>query len=966
MRPISGTPPAHAAQPGSLLTRFQQLRLETLLLHVVALLLLALPAGAQQDTLRQPGGPPPGDVLLGEDVRAGDPAVPQTFDWWRAGDIPAATPWGQQIDARATELMRSWTTRPEYTNRFVDHLPVAPGVVSPMDHFGYPIGRPGHLHSVQEIYGYHEALAASSPRVNFNLLGTTEEGNRLALVQIGSAENLARLDRVREGMNALADPRRTSPEEARRWIAELPVIHTIYSGLHSPETGQPETTMELAYRLAASEDPMIRAIRDSVVVFIVPVVEPDGRNRVVDWYRLHGLDIVDFEDRIPGPPFWGKYIRHDNNRDGLQMIARLTQEMLALFTEWKFPIGLDMHESVPYLYVSTGTGPYNPNLDPITISEWQWIANYEVTALTALGKPGVWTHGFYDGWNPSYLLWQTNNRNAIGRFYETFGNSLPHTMRRELPDALTEVRWYRPNPPRTETIWSLRNNVNYGQTGVLHSLHLYSQNRSRILEQFWTKSNNSLQRGRTTPPFAFHLPTDQPRKANVEHLLNNLRRQGIEVQRADAGGTFGDVIVRRGDYLVRMDQPYRDYVQTLMGIQRFPENAPRPYDDVGWTFGHLYNVTVNAVAERAVQELDAALMTDRIAIPGRVDVGRRVDWYAVSPAASAYALGARFELGDVPMHAAEEAIEARGRSLPAGTWLLPASATARDRVEEWARRHGFDLVGLTDSQLRGVARAEMRLPRIAVLHSWRNTQDDGWVRFNLDQSGVPYTYLPEDRLAGQDLRADYDVILFPEQGRASTGRAIFAGVDPKFSPLPYLPDPAYPALGVHSQTADITGGMGYEGLAALRDFMHAGGTFITLGSATTLPVELGLVRDVTLAEPPGLFVPGSVVQGRVVRAEHPIAWGYDERVPLINRFGPYLEVPDALDDRVVVRYAAADELFLSGLVINGAGLADRPAVVALPVGAGRAVLFGFNPLHRYQTHGMFSLAWNALLHWDRL
>ncbi len=930
------------------------------------LLLWPAPSPGQQDTARSPGGPPPADALADDDIVAGNPLVPQTFDWWRAAPIAATTPWGQPVDVAATELMRSWTTMPEYTNRFVDHLPVADGVVSPMDHFGYPIGRPGYLHRVEEIHGYHQALAESSPRVNFQLLGETEEGNRLALVQIGSEQNLARLERVREGMNALADPRRTSEDEARGWIAELPVIHTIYSGLHSPETGQPETTLELAYRLAASEDPMIQAIRDSVVVFLIPVVEPDGRNRVVDWYRKHGLDIVEFDERIPGPPFWGKYIRHDNNRDGLQMTARLTQETLGLFLDWRFPIGLDMHESVPYLYVSTGTGPYNPDIDPITISEWQWIANYEVTALTALGKPGVWTHGFYDGWNPSYLLWQTNNRNAIGRFYETFGNSLPHTMTREVGPARTSVTWYRPNPPRAETVWSLRNNVNYGQTGVLHSLHLYARNRTRILEQFWTKSNNSLERGRTEAPYAYHLPVDQARKGNVAHLLNNLRRQGIEVHRADGAGTFGDIQVRRGDYLVRMDQPYRNYIQTLMGVQRFPEDAPRPYDDVGWTFGYLYNVTANAVPERGVQDLAATLMTTDITISGQVDVPRRAAWYAVDPAASAYALEARYQLQDVPMEVTRAPIELRGRTLAAGTWLIPAGAVERGTVEDWAGRHGFDLVGLTDGQVDGVGRAEMRTPRIAMLHSWRNTQDDGWVRYNLDRMGVPYTYLPEDRIGGMDLRAHFDVILFPEQGRASTGRAIFDGIDPKFSPLAYRPDARFPALGVHSQTDDMTGGMGYEGLAALRDFMNAGGTFITLGSATTLPVEFGLVRGVSLTSPSGLFVPGSVVQGRVARADHPVAWGYEERVPLINRFGPYLDVPSDLEDRVILRYGAADELFLSGLVINGAGLANRPAAVAVPVGEGTAVLFGFNPLHRYQTHGMFALVWNAILHWDGL
>jgi hypothetical protein len=323
--------------------------------------------------------------------------VPQTFDWHLTKPIPATTPWGQAIDVESTGLIRSWTTLPEYTTAAVDHLPDHPSVVSPTRHFGYPIGKPGVLHRVDQIYGYFESLAASSPRVNFQLLGETEEGNRLALVQVGSERNLSRLDEIRRGNRALADPRNTSPEEARRLISDLPAIYTFYAGLHSTETGPPEMVMELAYRLAVSDDPAIRMIRDSVVVFIVPVAEPDGRNRVVDWHRRHNADVYRFDDRT-NPPYWGKYIFHDNNRDGLQLSARLTQVLVDLFEEWRYPLGHDLHESVPYLYVSTGTGPYNPNLDPIAVSEWQWMANKEVNDLTAAGLPGVWTHGFYDGW----------------------------------------------------------------------------------------------------------------------------------------------------------------------------------------------------------------------------------------------------------------------------------------------------------------------------------------------------------------------------------------------------------------------------------------------------------------------------------------------------------------------------------------------------------------------------------------
>ena len=920
----------------------------------------------QVDTLseaRPPGGPPPQESV---DVTGGGPAAPQYFDWWREDPVVETTPWGQAVDVEATQWMRSWTTSPEFTNPLVDHLPVAAGVVSPADHFGYPIGRPGYLHRVEEIHGYHQALAASSPRVMFEQLGETEEGNHLALVKIGSEANLARLERVREGMAALADPRRTSADEAEQWIAELPAIHLVISGLHSPETGHPEVTLELAYRLAASEDPMIRRIRENTIVLIVPVMEPDGRNRVVDWYRKHATEIYDYDDRIPGPPFWGQYVRHDNNRDGLQLTTRLMQEWVDLFERWRPLVALDLHESVPFLYVSTGTGPYNPHVDPITVSEWQWVSNYEVTGLTALGMPGVWTHAFYDGWNPGYMVWVANNRNAIGRFYETFGNSLPQTMTRTLGGNFTSVEWYRPNPPYEESVWSLRNNVNFAQSGVLHSLEWAAENRATLLRNFWRKSNNSLNRGRTEGPFAYVVPADQPRRANVAHLLNTVRRQGIEVHRAQAPGSWGEVSVAVGDYLIRMDQPYRDFVQSLFSVQHFPEDAPRPYDDVGWTFGYLYNIDVQAVEDREVQDLAAELVTEAVHLPGRVSAGPGTAWYAVVPDASNETLRARFELGQTPVYAAREEIALRGRTIAPGAWLVPADRIERSRIEQWATGHGFEVVGLTDRQVQGVERHRTQLPRIALLHSWRNTQDDGWVRYNLDRMGIPYEYFPEDRLAGTDLRQRFDVILFPEQGRGSSARAIFEGLDPDDGPLPWRPHADYPALGQFSQTDDMTGGMGYGGLAALQRFMEQGGTFITLGSATTLPVDFAMVRGVSLAQPDGLFVPGSIVQGRVERPASPIAYGYSGNVPLINRFGPYLNVSDALEDNVVFRYGAADELFLSGLVIGGGQLAERPAVVTVPSGQGHLVLFGFNPLHRYQAHGLFSLVWNSIIHWDQL
>ncbi len=895
------------------------------------------------------------------------PPVPQTFDWARSTPVPATTPWGQPIDVASTELIRSWTTLPEYITPLVDHLPDDPAVVSPTDHFGYPIGKPGVLHRADEIYGYFDALAASSPRVRFERLAETEEGNHLALVQVGSERNLARLEEIRAAMQALSDPRVTSEAEAQRLMRDLPVIYTFYAGLHSPETGPPEMVMEMAYRLAVSDDPLIRMVRDSAVVFIVPVAEVDGRNRVVDWHRRYNRDVFTPEDRVPGPPYWGKYIVHDNNRDGLQMSLALTRELIRLALEWHYPVTHDLHESVPYLYTATGTGPYNPTIDPIAVSEWQWMANFEVTALTALGLPGVWTHGFYDGWYPGYLTWVSgNNLNGNGRFYETFGNSVPNTMVRELGERQTRTEWYRPNPPRAETLWSLRNNTNYMETGALTALSLAAQNRTRLLEQYWTKTKNSLERGRTIAPYAWVVPAEQARRADAAEMLENLRTKGIEVHRARAAGEFGDVAVRTGDYMVRMDQPLRNYARTLMEVQEFPEDAPPPYDDVAWTFPLMYNVEAHPVDDAAVLGLAMEPVSGPLAIPGRITSARGAEWYVVEPTASAQAVRAWLALRDVPVFAAEEEVRVGDRSVPAGAWLIQRSSMERDRIETLAREVGLRVLEAPAAAVSGVKRHAMEVPRIALLHTWANTQDGGSVRYALDRLGVPYTYLGEDRLGTEDLRGRFDVILFPNQGGGASAKDIFQGIDPKWGPLAYTGTPEYPTHGYPDSTEDMTGGMGYEGLTALRDFVNRGGTLVTMGSASTIPVEFGLVRDVEQEETRSIFVPGSIVQGVVQRPTHPLAYGYAEEVPLYHRFGPYLRVPEEMEENVVLRYAPTGSLLLSGVAKSPGEMGGDPALVTVPTGQGHLVLFGFDPMHRFQNHGNFGFVWNALMNWNDL
>ena len=142
----------------------------------------------------------------------------------------------------------------------------------------------------------------------------------------------------------------------------------------------------------------------------------------------------------------------------------------------------DLHESVPYLYDNTvGDGPYNAWLDPLLTNEWQMIGWNNVQEMTRLGMPGVFAHGNFDTWSPGYLMFMAATHNGISRLYETFGNGgTAETVERTLSPSETSRTWYRQNPPLPRVKWSLRNNNNYEQTGLLVSLSYFANNRAAV------------------------------------------------------------------------------------------------------------------------------------------------------------------------------------------------------------------------------------------------------------------------------------------------------------------------------------------------------------------------------------------------------------------------------------------------------------------------------------------------------
>ena len=419
--------------------------------------------------------------------------------------------------------------------------------------------------------------------------GRTDEGREQIVAVVADEDTIRDLDTYKGYLARLADPRGLDDAGASRVIAQAKPIYFLMGGLHSSETGPPEMLMELAYRLAVDNSPLYEQIRRNVIVMIIATAEPDGRDRYVDWYYRYRTAQEVENDGIPGPPYWGKYIYHDNNRD-INYSQVTMRNWLKFYLQWHPPIMHDLHESQPLLYTFSGQAPQNPTLDPILYAELPWFSNFEMSKLLSYGMPGVWDHAFVDMWSPGYLGFMSSNHNGMLRMYETFGNGGANTLRRNLDRAgeggsaapetagrgggLTAREWYRPMPAPHQLVWSMRNNTNYMETAVLSALELTSNFSKSVLENFYRKSRNSIQSGKNEAPFGYVLPAGQRDMTRVAFIVNILRLQGIEVGRATAAVKLKDGTFPAGSFIVKLDQPYGRLAKILLEISEVSRSQP--------------------------------------------------------------------------------------------------------------------------------------------------------------------------------------------------------------------------------------------------------------------------------------------------------------------------------------------------------------------------------------------------------
>jgi hypothetical protein len=989
---------------------------------------------------------------------------------------PARDP-NQAIDEEYTRKIREYTTEPFFNSPLTDYLPASPTVPTPKVVLGDVAGAPGKLPYAEEVYRYMRLLEKASPRVKVYSIGTTEEGREMIAVAVASEKLLAKLEENRARLAKLADPRtiNLNDDEADKLVAASFPIYYITGTIHSTETGSPTALMELAYRLAVDDSAYIKNIRDNMVILITPVVEVDGRNRMVDVYNWH---LAHPNENWPSLIYWGHYVAHDNNRDAIGLSLKLTRNVLNTYVSWKAQVIHDLHESVPYLYDNTiGDGPYNAWVDPILTDEWQMIGWNNVSEMTKFGMPGVFAHGNFDTWSPGYLMFIAATHNGISRLYETFGNAGADTVERTLSPNDYQRTWYKQNPPLPKARWSQRNNNNYQQSALLTTLFYFSNNSKLFLKNFYLKSKRSIEKPKNEGPAAYVFPAGDPRLGNQAELLRTLQAQGCEIHRATAPFTVMVKAKKGGDkkeepkpqpaasitptpaaksvdqpkttaqekpaaepkeaekkteprefptgsYIVRMNQPYSRIADAVLDYQYWSPTDPQQdiYDDTAWTMGELGNVEVVRVTDVKVLEAAADLVKGEVQSPGGINGSGAI--YLINHVADNNLMTLRYQLKDVAIEAAEEPFEAAGQKFNRGSFILRKASA--DDLKRAATELGIQVYAVETAPT--VKSHPVKTARIAIMHTWLSTQDEGWWRLAFDQLKVPYDYIStQDVAKASDLRSKYDVIVFAPVGRGAA--AIISGLPMYGNPIPWKTTTLTPNLGKIDSTDDMRPGLGWTGLMNLQKFVQTGGVFITVDDTSDLAVTNGFTPGVSIARAQRLKAIGDILRMKTVDAASPIAYGYGDSLamycmngPIFNlsntvggrggrqRPGPRatgrgtaddpdvvqgrppVEVPEPpksevweaapISDeqrrnnggiippeqrpRVVLRYADSKDLFVSGLLDGGDEIAQHPAVIDAPYGTGHVILFSTNPIWRGQTKGSYFLVFNAILNFDNL
>lgn len=784
----------------------------------------------------------------------------------------------------------------------------AQGAPTPESVLGHRVGADRQLADWPQIVGYFAKLAAATPAVSIETLGKTTMGKPLFAAIISTPENVKRREEIFAAQRKLADPRVLKTADEATLYAHQPAVLVIQCNIHSDEIASSQMAMELAYRLATN-DTLQAELRNAVVI-LIPSVNPDGEEMVVEWYRSQlGTQWEGGEM----PWIYNKYTGHDDNRDWFMMTQIETRLVTqALYREWLPEIFYDVHQQGSEgsrLFVPPFLDPVDPNIDPLIVRGIGLIGAEMSSALESRGKTGVVDHAVYDMWWHGGARSTPARHNMIGLLTEAASVRVATPIvqvdseltghERGLPKYERSVNF--PNPWKAGR-WTLRDIVDYELIASEALVQLASTERERYVRDFVTLGRRQIAMGESDSVKAWEIPSAQRDPSAAMQMENALALGGIEMSMTDSS------------IIVPMAQPFRAHAKDLLEVQHYPKRLlwpggppEQPYDVTGWTLPLQMGVRVRALATMPK-------------VIGRVDMMNTVNG-GESKSISAANTGA--------FAAVSKALASRHR-------VTVGAGSTNSKANHYTLTH---------------------LPRIAIYRPWTGNMDEGWCRWVLEQFNLPYVSMTDSVAKAGKLRDHFDVLLVPDMSL----RELRDGNSPSETPPQYAG--GLGTAGIEAIREFVTNG----GTLVLLDHASELATE-SLGVPVKRIVVPRRLTDETRSRAPGagesaepLYAPGSILRV-LVDTTNAISYGMPDTAAVYFTNSVTFDVGAASQVRVIARYPdRGEDILLSGYLQGASQIAGKAAAISALVGRGHVVMFGFRPQHRGQSYGTFRMLFNALL-----
>ncbi len=844
-----------------------------------------------------------------------------------------------------------------------------PQVPTPRDVLGFTPGDDYKLADFSQLRGYFEKLDAASARVQVTSAGKSTEGRDMLVAVISSEANLANLATHRDRARRLALVRGVPDDEARQMARAGKAIVWIDNGLHASEVATAQHSMLLAWRVATEETPEMQAIRDNVILVLLPTINPDGLDLVADWYRRNlGTPFQD----SPMPWLYQKYVGHDNNRDfymQTQAETRIVNQLL--YKDWLPQILYNQHQGTwpPRIFVPPFPDPFNPNIDPQVMRGIDLVGGAMLYRFEREAKDGVVSRHEFSTWYNGSVRTTAYFHNIIGILTETgHASATPFTYSasdfpRELSNGTStlEPSTAYPNPWRGGTL-HLKDAVDYMLTGSLAVLDAAAKYREQLLYGIYQVGARQIEKGKTEAPVAYVIPPGQHDLPAVAKFVETLMRGAVEVHNAAAPFSADGRLYPSGTWVVRLDQPFRPFAKDLFEAQHYPDlrSSPGglpipPYDTAGWTLA--YQMGVNAIA--VARPFDARLVAlDAFpAVKGVIagDKGRHAarsrSTYAIDPSANiSVRVVNRLLAAGMPV------ARSPGRRTGGTVDVAPGAfvVTPRTRRDASLLTATVEEQGATATRLSRRPRgpiAAIRAARLGLYRSWVASIDEGWIRWLFDEYGFGYTTLRDSDVRVGNLRSRFDVVILPAQSMSAILDGHGAGSSPRAGPWNPVP-------------LEYRGGLGTTGIAALQEFVLQGGRLVAFEGATDLVLDrfggvfTRIRNPLARLNRSTFYCPGSVLRIDVDVSKS-AAYGMPPSTAAYFAESRAFETDDT-SVATIARYAPAEKLLMSGWLLGSSRLGGRQAVLSVPFGKGDVVLFGFRPHFRGQSHTTFKLLFNLL------